>query len=102
MRVLVTFDPAYSGPPADAVWIVDTPDNRVWFEQQATGIDANSALFDGKVSPLTTIWNVFDHHPQWTEVIIAGAPLTPEVEEAVRSDAYATRLGTHEFRLTRC
>jgi hypothetical protein len=32
MNVLVVFEPAYAGGASDAVWIIDSLDNRAWFE----------------------------------------------------------------------
>jgi hypothetical protein len=101
MQVLVAFDPAYAGPPSKAVWIIDTPKNRAWFEHQAGRVDANSAIFDDNMPPLAIIWNVLDHHPNWSEIVVRGAPLTSEIEQAVCHDGIVASRGNNEFRLTK-
>jgi hypothetical protein len=101
MEVLVQFERAYAGRPSDAVWIVGTPENRTWFEQHVGSIDANSAVFDDNAAPLTVIGHVFDHHPDWTEIVVRGAALTAEIEQGVQPDAVVATRGFDEFRLTR-
>lgn len=101
MQVLVAFDPAYAGPSSEAIWVIDTPENRAWFEHQSARLDANSAIFENDVPPLAIIWNVLDHHPQWSEIVVKGAPLTPEIEQAVRFDGIVASRGNNEFRLTK-
>lgn len=101
MQVRVILDEAYSGPASDAVWIIDTPTNRSWFEQHTDDIDPNSAIFGQNVSLLTVIWHVFDHHPDWTEIVVSGAPLTPAIKQAVEPDAFIANEGSDEFKLAR-
>lgn len=101
MKVLIEFGPHSNEAAADAVWIVDTTENRAWFETLAGQIDANSAIFQEVSDPLMIIWNVFDHHPGWTEIEVHGAALTNVIEDAVRPDASAHMLSKREFRLTR-
>ena len=101
MEVMLQFEPAFAGTPSDAVWISDTPENRTWFEMQVGRIDANSALFDPGSDPLTIIWQIFDHHPNWSEIIVHGTALTPEIERSVQPDASAVEAGPNGFRLVR-
>jgi hypothetical protein len=51
--------------------------------------------------PLAIIWNVLDHYPHWSAIVVRGAPLTPEIEEAVRLDGIVASRGNNEFRLTK-
>jgi len=101
MEILVEFDRAYAGGPSEAVWIVGTPENRLWFERHTEGIDANSAIFDEDAAALTIIWHVFDHHPDWTEILVRGTPLNTEIEDGVRPDAVVASRSANEFRLRR-
>jgi hypothetical protein len=101
MEVLIQFEPAFAGTPTDAVWISDTRANRTWFERQAGRIDANSALFDPGSDPLTIIWHIFDHHPDWSAIVVRGTALTPEIERSVKPDASAVEAGPDGFRLVR-
>ncbi len=101
MKVLVEFGRTYAGPPLDAVWIIDTPENRAWFEKHVDSIDPWSAVFDEDVEPLTAIWHVLDHHPEWTEIVVRGAGLTPELKRGLQPDAVVTSNRPDEFRLKR-
>ena len=101
MKVLVEFGSYPEGPLPEAVWIIDTPENRTWFERQVDHIDANSAVFRDDSDPLSIIWNVFEHHPTWTEVEVQGAALTPEIELDVKPEAYCQRLTGDGFKLRR-
>lgn len=84
---MVVFEPAYAGSPCDAVWIVDSPENRVWFEQHSMHIDQNSAVFNPASDPLNILWNVFEHHPAWTEINVKGERMTREIASGVADEA---------------
>jgi hypothetical protein len=101
MEVLAEFNPAYSGPPSEAVWIIGTPSNRAWFEVHAESIDSNSATFDDDVPPVTVISHVFAHHPDWTEIVVRGAALTGEIEDSIAADADVACREDDSFRLRR-
>ncbi len=101
MEVLVQFGSPYAGQPSQAVWIIDTPENRAWFEKQVGHIDQNSAVFNETNDPLTIIWQVFDHHPDWTEIMVKGATLTAEIRQDLAADVEVIDAGTDEFRLRR-
>jgi hypothetical protein len=87
MKVLIVFEPAYAGKPCDAVWIVDSPENRAWFERHSADIDHNSAVFNPASDPLNILWNVFEHHPTWTEVTVSGKRMTSEIASGVADEA---------------
>jgi hypothetical protein len=87
MNVLVVFEPAYAGSPSDAVWIVDSPENRAWFERHSMHVDQNSAVFNPASDPLNILWNVFEHHPTWTEIDVRGERMTRELASAVADEA---------------
>ena len=101
MRVLVVFEQSFRGDPLDAVWIIDSPQNRAWYKQQVGRIDGNSAVFTPANDPVDILWHVFEHHPKWTEVVVKGAELTTDLAEALKPEAVIRRLGADEFRLER-
>lgn len=87
MNVLVVFEPAYAGDRSDAVWIVNSPENRAWFHRHSMHIDQNSAVFNPASNPLNILWNVFEHHPGWTEITVRGERMTREVALGVADEA---------------
>ncbi|WP_334186296.1 hypothetical protein [Novosphingobium sp.] len=87
MNVLVVFEPAYAGSTCDAVWIVDSPENRAWFERHSLHIDQNSAVFNPASDPLNILWNVFEHHPGWTEINVMGEQITGEIASGIAEEA---------------
>jgi len=101
VRVLVTFEPEFRGDPLDAVWIADSPQNREWFNQQVGRIDPNSAVFSQTSEPLNILWDVFEHHPRWSEVIVRGAERTSELVEALQSEAIVRSHDAEGFMLAR-
>lgn len=101
MRVLVVFEQAFRGDPLDAVWIIDTPQNRDWYDQRAGRMDGNSAVFTPPNDPVDIFWDVFEHHPDWTEVVVTGAELTTDLAEALKPEAIVRAQGAGEFRLER-
>lgn len=87
MKVLVVFEPSYTGGVSDAVWIIDTVDNRIWFEQHSARIDQNSAVFNPGSDPLNILWNVFEHHPAWAEIEVIGVQMTRNIASSVAEEA---------------
>ena len=87
MNVLVVFEPAYVGGASDAVWIIDSLDNRAWFGQHSARIDQNSAVFNPASDPLHILWNVFEHHPTCTEIEVRGVQLTRDIAPGVADEA---------------
>ena len=79
MKVLIVFEPSYAGSAMDAVWIIDSPSNRAWFQSHSTRIDHNSAVFNAASDALNILWTVFEHHPAWTEIVVRGEPVTVEI-----------------------
>lgn len=93
MKVLVTFEKAYAGRTFDAVWIIDSAENRAWFERQAAKIDVNSAIFNPAADPQHLFWSVFEHHPRWTEIVVRGIEPTSDLAGSVPPEAI---LNSHE------
>lgn len=82
------FDSAFSGPTGEAVWIVDSPANRIWFEAAGASLDRDSALFHAARYGSTEeafcfmIWGMIEHFPEWQRLHVSGlAPATPIPEE---------------------
>lgn len=100
MDVSIIFDTAFRGHTAGAVWIVNTAENRRWFDKQAD-LDVGSAVFipeGGKVGRdaiLRSIWNVQEHYPDWSQIIVIGVPTTIELLDDLRDEGnvIATRQG---------
>lgn len=101
MNVLVVFEPAYAGRSSDAVWIIDSPDNRAWFGQHSTTIDENSAFFKPASDPLNILWNVFEHQPAWTEIEVRGVRMTREIASGVSDEASIESETPNGFSLKR-
>lgn len=78
MDIEAIFDPAFSGPPGEAVWIVDSAANRAWFEAAMPTLHPDSAIFSLRPdqSPddaiRQTTWNVQEHFPQWRRIVFTG------------------------------
>ena len=100
MRVLVVFEPVFRGDPLDAVWIIDTPQNRAWYDEQVEQIDGNSAVFRPQ-DPLDVLWHVFEHHPTWAEIVVRGAELSADLAEGLKPDAVVHDHGADGFTLSR-
>ena len=101
MRVLVIFEQAFTGDPLDAVWIIDSPHNRLWNAEHVEGIDPNSAVFNPASDPLNILWSIFEHHPDWTEIVVRGVELTVHLAEGVESEAVVCEREANQFRLSR-
>ena len=95
MKVSIIFDPAFQGIADGAVWIIETPENRQWFERQ-NGLDKSSAVFtpeNGRVGPVAvmrSVWNVQEHYPEWSEINVSGVPLTTELAGDLVSEGIVT------------
>ena len=100
MKVLVVFDPLYKGDSADAVWIIESAENRKWFDEHARSIDQNSAVLGSGNELLTILLQVFDHHPTWTDIVVHGRPFTNEVAAEIATDTAAT-IARDGFKLSR-
>lgn len=83
MQVLVSFHTQFSQTPPDAVWLVESPHNRAWFNLHHDEVDANSAIFRNWCNPMDIIWTVIDHHPTWKQIVVEGLPLTLDLAESV-------------------
>ncbi|MBB5714179.1 hypothetical protein [Sphingomonas aerophila] len=95
MEVSIIFDAAFQGQATGAVWIMDTDENRRWFDRQSD-LDAGSAVFTpegGELSRgaiLRSIWNVQEHYPDWSRIIVAGAPSINELKDELRDEGNLT------------
>ncbi len=95
MDVTVIFDPAYDGEASGAVWIVESPMNRLWFDRSRKHLDDSSAVFFGEGGSITdgairrVIWNLDDHYPAWRRIDLIGAP---EVSGELLADLAAENL----------
>jgi hypothetical protein len=84
MEISIIFDTAFQGDAAGAVWIVESPQNRQWFEQQAA-LDEWSAVFTpeggaiGRAAILRSIWNVQERYPEWSRITVSGVALTDDL-----------------------
>jgi len=100
MEVSIIFDAAFQGHTTGAVWIVDTAENRRWFDKQAD-LDAGSAVFTpeggkvGREAILRSIWNVQEHYPDWLQIIVTGVSPTIELSDDLRDEGnvIATKQG---------
>lgn len=101
MRILVEFGDFCGDQVVDAAWLINSPKNIIWLQNHANELDSNSACFDEGMLPLTAIWHVFDHHPDWTEIIIRGVVVTSEIEEGIKPDAIVLSRLSNEFQLVR-
>lgn len=101
MKVLVVFDPAFSGDPLDAVWISDSPHNRAWYQLHVERIDPNSAVFNAGSDVLDIMEDVFLHHPTWTEIEVRGAQMTDELADNLKSEAVVREQSGGGFKLGR-
>ncbi|WP_125954469.1 hypothetical protein [Novosphingobium sp. MD-1] len=82
MKVLVSLHTQFSQMPPDAVWLIESPHNRAWFNLHHHEVDANSATFRDWCEPTDIISAVIDHHPAWGQIVVEGLPLTLDLAEA--------------------
>jgi hypothetical protein len=101
MDVLIEFCRLPPESALEAVWIIDSVENRRWFETLAGQIDPNSAVFSEDSHPLTILWNVFEHHPNWTEIVVHGEGLSSEIMDGISSEAVADNVAPDQFVVRR-
>ncbi|WP_428970384.1 hypothetical protein ACQR50_07220 [Sphingomonas sp. Xoc002] len=100
MQVSIIFDAAFRSYAAGAVWIVDTAENRRWFDKQVD-LDARSAVFNleggmvGREAILRSIWNVQEHYTDWSQIFVIGVPTNIELSDDLRDEGkvIATKQG---------
>lgn len=98
MEISIIFDTAFHGQAAGAVWIVESDENRGWFEKQSD-LDAGSAMFTpeggkiGREAILRSIWNVQEHYPAWSRISVNGVILTQELSSELRDEGNLTGTG---------
>lgn len=95
MDVTLIFDQAYDGEASGAVWIVESPMNRVWFDRSRKHLDDSSTVFCAEGGAITdvaiqrVIWSLDDHYPAWRRIDVIGAP---EVSGELLADLAAAGL----------
>ncbi len=94
MEISIIFDIAFQEQVAGAVWIVQSDENRRWFDKQSE-LDVGSAIFTpeggkiGRDAILRSIWNVQEHYPDWSRINVYGAVLTQELANELRDEGNA-------------
>lgn len=94
MEISIIFDTAFRGQATGAVWIVESAENRQWFERQ-TSLDSQSAVFTleggeiGRAAVSRSIWNVKEHYPEWSRIKLTGIALTDELSADLREEGTA-------------
>jgi len=83
MKVIVSFAEHFDGQIADAAWLIESPSNRKWINTHWSQLDPNSATFRSGSDVIDILDNVFEHHPNWTEVVVQNAGLTPRFEASL-------------------
>lgn len=98
MEISIIFDTAFQGQAAGAVWIVESEENRWWFERQ-TNLDDWSAVFTpdggeiGRAAIVRSVWNVQEHYPDWSRIDVCGVALTDEVSNDLRIEGKVIETG---------
>ncbi len=106
MEITIIFDFAFNGRAEGAVWIVQSDENRRWFDNQHE-LDAESAIFTleggelGHDAILRAIWNVQEHYPHWTRIRIRDVVLTSPISHALRDEGVIIEM-ERGFALVRC
>ena len=91
MHVSIIFNEHFSGPLSDAVWMIDTPANRLRFND-CTTLSPNSAMFNAdryetlQAALLYAIWHVEDHFPGLTRISVTGITPDPSTITALEED----------------
>ncbi|MGR3376761.1 hypothetical protein [Salipiger abyssi] len=80
MEIQAIFEKSFSGPPGDAVWIVESASNRNWFASAKRNLDPNSAIFSLERyrsvdhALCHVVWGIKDHFPRWQSIHVLGLP----------------------------
>lgn len=91
MNIRAIFDDEFHGDTSGPIWLIDSAQNRKWFEQR-TDLDPKSALFaaegyDHEEAALChMIWGIQDHYPDWEKISVCGFKLTASIRDALRDD----------------
>jgi hypothetical protein len=99
MDISIIFDLAFTGEANRVAWIIDTPQNRDWFERQ-TNLNAASAIFSTdrypalKTAAVQMVWNAQQHSPAWTKVDVIGVPLTDQIAADLDGEGCVTATAT--------
>jgi hypothetical protein len=91
MKISIIFDPTFQGQTTSAVWIIESDENRRWFERQ-THLDEGSAIFTpegaevGRAAILRSVWNVQEHYPNWSQIDVIGVVFAGELSSDLRNE----------------
>ncbi|MGK2911495.1 MAG: hypothetical protein ACSLE1_17085 [Sphingobium sp.] len=91
MKISVIFDLTFQGTASGAIWIVESDENRRWFNRQEE-LDEWSAVFTpeggevGRTAIMRTIWNVQEHYPKWSEIAVSGVSLTSDISSDLKEE----------------
>jgi hypothetical protein len=105
MEISIVFDTAFKGSAAGAVWIVESVNNRQWFERQSV-LDEGSAVFmpaNGEIGLAAirrAIWNVQEHYPEWSLITVSGVSLTADLARGFREEGHLAQID-QGFTLTK-
>lgn len=98
MEIHAIFDRQYSGHPGEAVWIIDSPANRRWFEEAKANLAPNSALFlaeryaSVQMALCYMIPGIKEHFPEWQRISVSGiAPAIPVPGELLDEGRWEVR-----------
>jgi len=106
MEITIIFDFAFNGRAEGAVWIVQSDENRRWFDNHHE-LDTESAIFTleggelGHDAILRAIWNVQEHYPHWTRIRIRDVVPTSAISHALRDEGVIIEM-ERGFALVRC
>ncbi|MDO6591161.1 hypothetical protein DS901_16960 [Loktanella sp. D2R18] len=91
MDVSAIFKKDFRGELGEAVWLVDTPENRNRFEKSCD-LDPNSALFSVngfntlQSGLAETVWSIHDHYPDLDKIIVIGVKLSALIAKELDGD----------------
>ncbi|MEQ8293435.1 MAG: hypothetical protein RIA08_14615 [Roseovarius sp.] len=78
MDIHAIFDENFSGPPAEAAWIVESAANREWFAAAKGQLHPDSAIFSleqyrsVETALCHVVWGIEEHFPKWRRIIVLG------------------------------
>lgn len=91
MVVSVIFDKDFRGELSGAVWLLDTPENRIQFEK-SNDLDPNSALFSGsdfsnsRYELAQLFGSIHDHYPDLEGIAVVGIKLNTLIASELWDD----------------
>ena len=91
MHVTLILHTKYEGRACGAVWIVESPQNWLWFTAQKD-LDPNSAVFtvewigNEPQHLREIIWEIDVHYADWTSIGTLGATLTESLRDELADE----------------